>query len=91
MEGIVAIRPETCLLPVHPHPSLAHGTIEKEGHPLSLRDIEAAAIPSASHIRKTAGTAGHDSSVVIIRLEVNVTAERPIDGPVMRNCHILPR
>ena len=91
MEGIVTIRPETCFLSVHPHPSLAHGTIEKEGHPLSLRDIEAAAIPSASHIRETTGTTGHDRRIVIVGLEIDIAAERSVDCPVMWDGDIFPR
>ena len=96
IKGVIAVWPEADLAAVYPDVSLAHRTVEQQHRPLAGRDLETAPVPSAAHIGQASGTAGLECGLFLIILgdrhvlEVIFPAERAVDGPVVRDAHILP-
>ena len=97
-EGIVAVGPVCQFLAVNAYACVAHGSVEKKHNraPCRIGNIEGGTVHSLAYEWQTARSSGlyrflflaillHGNS-----LEVIIAVKRSVNGPVVRNAHVLP-
>ena len=98
MKRVVAKCPASHFLAVDLDVRIAHGSVKHQRHTLALYlgHIERGAIFTFADIGQTAGTTGFHRFLGLTilfhshHLQVVAAVERTIDGPIVRNTHILP-
>ena len=96
VKGVVSIGPLAYFLSVHVYAGFAHGSVKLQCHPFSGGRGERGAIPSHAYVGQSSRPAGLHGGLCleVLRdghvLQVVVPAERTIDGPVVRDGHLLP-
>ena len=99
-ERIVSVWPEEDLLSSDEYLSLTHSSVEKQYVPASVEcpccHIQLAPVCAFAFIWQSSGSSGLDGSRFFSVLDdCNVlqvvgSVERPVDGPVVRDIHLLP-
>ena len=96
MERVIAERPEAGFLPVDIDTGFAHGSVKNQCSLFAGGNGKGGAIPAYAYIRQSARASGLYRSLFfeILRdgyfLQIVVTVERSVNGPIVRHGYRLP-
>ena len=96
MERVIAERPEAGFLPVDIDTGFAHGSVKNQCSLFAGGNGKGGTIPAYAYIRQSARASGLYRSLFfeILRdgyfLQIVVTVERSVNGPIVRHGYRLP-